>query len=164
MSPLAAGPARKAIEDLSPSSTHYKSKQPHFLADATARLRLEIDLRSFCSSTAGPLAHAGAWTRGRNGGELRRSDRRGLLTAEKGAGFCEGHPLQPTIPPNPERLLSPGGWAKGGGRPSHPWKARGGDRQSGQPSAEAPPAGLTKSVLSGSIRGSGRAETRTRVP
>lgn len=43
-----------------PAPPHLKSKQPLFPADATAVMGLKIDLQSFCSSTAGPAADAGA--------------------------------------------------------------------------------------------------------
>lgn len=55
--PLSAGPGRRASPAAPP---HHKSKQPLFPADATAGMGLKIDLQSFCSSTAGPAADAGA--------------------------------------------------------------------------------------------------------
>lgn len=77
----------RPLEGLSLGSTLYKSKQPLFPADATARL----GWKSICDLSApaqpGTLADAGAWARGRNDGGLLGSGRLGLLTAEKGARF-----------------------------------------------------------------------------
>lgn len=118
-----------------------KSKQPLCPADATAGLGLEIDLRSFCSSTAGPLADAGAWTRGRNDAGLRGSGRRGLLTAEKGASSRDGRPLPTppataTQPPPPHRTVAePTGLAEGRRETLSLTRRRGGE---GRGQAERP--------------------------
>lgn len=93
----------KAGEGPSFGSTHYKSKQPPFAADATAALGLKIDLRSFCSSSAG------------GGGCGRRAARQrpaGLLTAEKRAA-SQGV-LSPPRPLATDSRRAPSEWTMDG--------------------------------------------------
>ena len=105
------------------------------------QVELKIDLRSFCSSTAGSEADAGSRTRGRKGRGRRLGGGGGLLTEEKArvprGVFSLRHPW-PKDGGCPQEV---GGNWEGGGRPSHPKETRGGDRESGhfqaQPSTEA---------------------------
>lgn len=123
--PFSAGLAAPATSSLpTPSSTSQKNFSPLLTPQAGGA---EIDLRSFCFSTAGPPADAGAARPGGGRGGAQE------LTAESGARLPWWQPLR-ALHPAPGRPLRPlagaAGWEEGR-RPFPRNKARGGDRKSG---------------------------------